>query len=855
MPAHVTLAVVLGLLAGVTTGGNLTFVVLLLLAALVNVHGLTWLGAWCSGLFLVTALHNICRSVGFALLDELGLSGFVALLGDHPLLVLLDWDRYVLVGGVTLAIILAVPAAKAAHGIASARARKSIEALPPIVWLRPWASLIVPVLAILSVLFPWALMERRLADRLLHELAVLIDADVTAAETNVSIWTGQWICDDIQAVRRENKADTLFRIARLDAQVDVSELLRGRLNIQSAKLIGLDRLSAAGTSRLPLSLPHEGQQPQIQQYLQGWSQESVRLSWVSALIGALDRISSTPPLASDARPISLLNLLEHHGRLGQERSTLGHVAPRLVVRNVQIEGLSRDWGLGHKSTVELDRFSNEPATENAPTIVKVRAPEVSAEMAIALNWHKPGERHRLAVRAADLPLTEIIDPVRAAQRVIVHRGLVTIEGTGWFDQQRLYLPLSVEIGQLSAQLVGTAPLGELHPDYWTRGLRELGGLRTECSLTGPWSATQVQFDLAEVVSQFKHQLRSAGAHELLEQMERYPRGAPSVATTNVEPVPDERPVQPVAKPKAAERVIDTPVTAVTPAKTFAPSNALTISNPGHAVQISNPFVTNPASQATHDPTPIAATAPSPAVSPTPATSIGSAHPATAPREQATIAATSPISSATDVLVPPSPQRTTVPLNTMATATSSNVPPALPGKAPPPPGPINFQIGPDPSMYASRGATRPTSTAVRLPTQGAPSGSSMATIPDRTPTTTGDSSVAASTQTLSNRFSSWFGGSTPKDPAAPSASSIPATASTPAKVSPPVVTMPGTNSQVPKVAAGPKSTGERPTLSQPGSLFGSRSPSENAASVATRPAQPGNSTPPVDERPWYQRMFK
>ncbi len=113
-PAGVALAVGLGLVAGFASGVNLTFALLLWLAIVLNVRSSVFVVTWAIGLALAIGGHSICHGVGYALLDELSLGELIAKLGDSPVVALLDWDRYALVGGVAIAIVLAVPAARGA---------------------------------------------------------------------------------------------------------------------------------------------------------------------------------------------------------------------------------------------------------------------------------------------------------------------------------------------------------------------------------------------------------------------------------------------------------------------------------------------------------------------------------------------------------------------------------------------------------------------------------------------------------------------------------------------------------------------------------------------------------------------
>ena len=103
---QIFLGVLLGFGVGMTPGVNLTFVILLLLLVLMNVNGAMGAVALVLGRALCYALAPVTFSVGYALVHNLGLVALVRWMGETPVLALLDWHVYCLLGGLPFTIII-----------------------------------------------------------------------------------------------------------------------------------------------------------------------------------------------------------------------------------------------------------------------------------------------------------------------------------------------------------------------------------------------------------------------------------------------------------------------------------------------------------------------------------------------------------------------------------------------------------------------------------------------------------------------------------------------------------------------------------------------------------------------------
>jgi uncharacterized protein (TIGR03546 family) len=513
-PAGVAIAVALGLVAGFASGVNLTFAMLLWLAIVLNVRSVVFVSTWAIGLALAIGGHSICHGVGYALLDELRLGELIAKLGDSPIVALLDWDRYALVGGVAMAIVLAVPAARGAWTVADARWRAAHEANPPRrTLMRPLAWLYAPIAAVPLVFLPWVLVERQLSDEILGEAVAFSDCRATAERTELCLLTGAWLAENVTIVSREQPDKPTLRVERIQAKLDSSRLLRGWLHIDDLKLSGVTRFETPRTTFDGANREAATGATDLNELVVGWSERRDLLAWSSQALGLFDRLAKLDQQQSNPSQEQLFGSLA--STPDEPRSRLGRRQPRVVINSVRLTELSPAWHLGGKASIEIEHLNSNPRLALYPTRVKVIAPEWSSEAEVTMNLHDAGQRHQLKVRAIDLPLAELLDPARTRSRLVVHRGLISALGEGWIDVQRVYLPLTLDSQQLSAQVLGSQPVADLSTDHWNRCLRELGGLRFDSLVSGHWNDLHITLETQEVVKQLKHQLRSAGAHDLL----------------------------------------------------------------------------------------------------------------------------------------------------------------------------------------------------------------------------------------------------------------------------------------------------------------------------------------------------
>jgi uncharacterized protein (TIGR03546 family) len=544
-PRDVALGLSLGLLAGFVAGWNYTFVALLVLAALVNLSTRWMLAAGCAASLVSVFASPWIGRLGRLLLDELRLGKAIAWLGDSPAVAMLDWDRYRLVGGVAIALVLSVPAIRAAYVFAAAASDNDTAARGPL--FRPAFWLIAPLVLVAGGIAPWMFRTRAAVDWLFDELSAANGAQVSAERVSLSLWTGELEIDGLSVPDPSKLDHDRLRIGTLRCRLDPGLVLRQRLHAEHVLLENIDRdvqraSAARGKHQLPTAfVAKEGvhqaanstqSEIDLHEHLRHWDRFTQKLDWMQRVIVACEWVAGLDAPRVDAGPAI--------NSLASDRSPLGMARPRVVIDLVEAERLGPAWGLGSRAKLMVTQLQSHPTALDRPTTCRVVVPSCAAEVVVDLDWHKSGLQHAVSLKAYNLPLSTMLDP---RGRLRVANGAISLVGSGVVDSQRVDLRLQVDARGVEGTVVGEETIGGLTPEFWNRALASLSDISEDVHLVGRWTEPRLRASMNDVVTQLRHQLRAAGAHELVAQLEAE-RSQPPRTTTHAPAV--EGPSQPQA---------------------------------------------------------------------------------------------------------------------------------------------------------------------------------------------------------------------------------------------------------------------------------------------------------------------
>ncbi len=519
-------AVGLGVLAGFVAGPNLLFVTLLLVAAGLNIHLPSFATSLFGALGAAYALTPISYGVGRRLLDQTGLGSAIGRLGDAAPAALLDLDRYVTLGGLTLGTALAVAAGEAVYWSLRLLARGVLATASPVAVLRPRAALTVGATLAVSVVVVVGAVPRWLGQRLTEQVAAVNGADVTAQQVSVNIFTGDVVAQAVAVADPANLSRDSLRIGRLHGTLRVGQLLRGRLHIDALQVQDLETnqlrpvtATVRGSGRAPARVADPASYArsasgttstvQLERYL---TDSQAVAAWCRGASKLVTELESLRPTSATG----IATVTQTSTPLRQRRSALGRRPPQLLVRQLHCERLPASWRLGQQAAVQLSNVTSDPRHSGRPTRALVIAPAAGLAVEAHLNLHDPLRPHELRLQSHELRPQVACNLARLAELATPSESAGCLAGQGWFDRDRLNVQLALAVPTAGLQLRTEHPLAGLPVQLWRDATRELDRLELPLQVTGSLERPRLELEPLAVRERFQRQLDEAGQTGWLE---------------------------------------------------------------------------------------------------------------------------------------------------------------------------------------------------------------------------------------------------------------------------------------------------------------------------------------------------
>lgn len=263
---QIFLGVFLGFAVGMTPGVNLTMMIFLILLLLLNTNGFFAGLSLILGKALCLLLAPVTFHLGYAMIHSMGLSGLVRVLADTPVLALLDWQVYCVMGSLPFTIIVGIALAigataamkKVRTTIVSVQGdNEKLRALTQKVWMRflLWLAMgkarstvvealkkktplfrkgrviggavLVVVFVILSILF----LDSAVKSGIEAGAGFANGAEVNLSDANLSLVKGRLTLEDLQVTNPARPEENRVQAKKIVADVSISALLTRRLEI------------------------------------------------------------------------------------------------------------------------------------------------------------------------------------------------------------------------------------------------------------------------------------------------------------------------------------------------------------------------------------------------------------------------------------------------------------------------------------------------------------------------------------------------------------------------------------------------------------------------------------------------
>ncbi|MBN8628225.1 MAG: hypothetical protein J0M17_22325 [Planctomycetes bacterium] len=532
-PRHLAIAVVLGFTAGAVCGWNLTFAALAILVCALNCRLWVLSAAAACGLTLATVGAPVVRAVGLFLLDKLELGVWLAAADCGPLVAMFGLDDYRVLGGLVTSLVIALPAAHAvARLIASQTTSTTAETA---------ATAEVPM-AVDSLLrtfgFPAACCATavtlgviqthgrgRAADEFLNRTAAALDVHLTADEVDYSLWTGKLTVTNLRIADTDSPERTAVMIEQVEAQTDPGLFVRGRLACSDIQLAGIlcdaDARGQArpgvfqgGPTMLKEELPPTSQNSdpsrtvEVQDFVRSWNSLGERGTVMQRLVGLVERVGDLETPAG-------ANLQAFTAGRSTPRLADGQPCPLVQVKRLRVDRLPSAWRFSPDTRLELTHLSSAPAT--AEHFAQLSCRDSAHALHLATTFHLSGaeRKHALELTLEDVAAEDLL--TAGTTRGLVELGgarFAAITGRGTATRDAIDLNLcatasNVRIAETAGLMAG------LEAALWRQSLAYLGEYRLDVKAVGRWGQPKLQCTPAAIVEQLKHQLRAAGAHDLV----------------------------------------------------------------------------------------------------------------------------------------------------------------------------------------------------------------------------------------------------------------------------------------------------------------------------------------------------
>ncbi len=448
-------------------------------------------------------------------------------MGHSPLISLLGWHEYELLGGAMLALVLSLPAA---HALARRRSTTGDDEVEPAAapLFRPWGGTAAVVWLLAAAATIHVAAPQRVGHALLKQVSAAAGAPVSADRMHYDLFAGRLHLDGVRVRDLDEPGRVALRIDTVIAELEPGLLLRGRLHAERIELAGLTYDADPRSSAPPKLFQNDPmtaalgdaaaaeearsldptQPVDTTKFVRNWGEQTARLAALGRLITAIESTAdleighavATQRLQSARRPA-----LEPRDVIS------GRTLPLVQIKRLEIVGLPSNWSLGEAAHAELVNLTSRPATTPRGVQLTLEAPACRSQLTIDFHLSSHERRHDAVLSCDSCSAADLID-LRHATRVGLEAATnptLAFRGRGTVGRDRLELALACDVVGFRPT-AAAARFGNLDAEVWRAGINRLGGLRLDATLAGRWSEPRVEVTPAAIVDQLKHQLRFGG---------------------------------------------------------------------------------------------------------------------------------------------------------------------------------------------------------------------------------------------------------------------------------------------------------------------------------------------------------
>jgi hypothetical protein len=555
---HIALAAGLGVAAGLVTGPNLILFGLLIALLVCNAHVRTFAVCWGITLAAAWYLHAAAARIGGVFIDQTPLRELLEHHADSTLAALTGLHQPVVCGGLALAVLFSLGAARTFYTTVKDLLRSllcaweasaasstpdpakqaaaacptpppharawyqrlsgpqkllarffwgSLDSAPARVqrqqgWLRPYGwALAAPVACAGLYYLPSWLGEQQLRTVWMPKIGACLGMHGVRGEIEYCGWTGRLVVREVALSPWPGQAPAV-RIARLEAWLSPGRLLRSQLHAERVSIEGLACPGAGNAGGPQLRVASSRARLSSGTAGQGGTRQRLDLTPLLAV--------SRPAAQAAGRLKTLLDVLggleacEEAGQSATEQAATEREAkpmPRLYVERLSLESLPEEWRLGRHAQVSLGPIASSQRVLGRPVRLSVSVPRHGVRLTGAINLHQPSSPHRIRFEVEEMPLSRLVLLPPAGSGINIRRGTVRLHGHGRCEAKGVDLAVTVAMRNLDVEVAPHANLAGLDARLCTEVLEVQPNLKLIMQLRGPWHAPRWELSPSSLAKQ------------------------------------------------------------------------------------------------------------------------------------------------------------------------------------------------------------------------------------------------------------------------------------------------------------------------------------------------------------------
>ena len=362
--------------------------------------------------------------------------------------------------------------------------------------------------------------EERLTGLVTKALSQANGAEVNLARLDLAALSGRVTASGIQATDPENPSNNRIAVSELTADVNVWDLLRGKLVLDNVGLAGVEFDEPRDTPGVVLVPPEKAARPkfdptlfdlpkidvhQLQAYFEDAETISAHLQQIDAWL------AEGPP--EPPAPQVPQNCLEYLSARAPVSPT-----PRILIRRAVLNDMRVPLKYAGLSTVTCTNLNDAPHAAALPVTIALKSQERPSELQIVFHHERSDGGIEITGSLGDVDLKELQASLSRKNPVRFEGGTATAHFTGDVSSSMIDIAIQVETRGMRAGSTGSDLFG-LDPRVTSEVLKVLENLKTNLRLVGPITAPRLVFDVPSLEEEFKEALVRAGKEELARRVQ------------------------------------------------------------------------------------------------------------------------------------------------------------------------------------------------------------------------------------------------------------------------------------------------------------------------------------------------